>query len=168
MAKRQVFYSFYYNNDVFRVQQVRHIGSIEGNASVSANEWEQLQRTTNGVKRWIDENMNCRSCVIVLVGSETANRPWVKYEIEKAWNDKKGLLGIYIHCLKDPRYSSIPPMYGKCRQGPNPFEQFTLNNGRRLSQYVKCYNPDINDAYNDIASNIDKWVEEAIIIRSNI
>jgi len=166
MAKRQVFYSFHYDNDVFRVQQVRNIGAIEGNASVAKNEWEQIQRTPNGVKRWIDENMNYRSCVIVLVGSDTWTRPWVKYEIEKAWNDGKGLFGIYIHNLKDPRTANASPMYGKCVQGQNPFDKVTLDNGKKLSQYVKCYNPNSTDAYNDIAVNLDKWVEDAINSRT--
>lgn len=168
MAKRQVFYSFYYDDDVFRVQQVRNIGAIEGNASISKNEWEQIQRTPNGIKRWIDENLNYRSCLIVLIGRKTAERPWVKYEIEKAWNDKKGVLGIYIHNLKDPRYSNNPPLYGKSTQGPNPIEQFKLQNGKKMSDYAKCYNPNNNDAYNDIALNINKWVEAAIQIRNSI
>jgi hypothetical protein len=28
----------------------------------------------------------------VLIGENTAERKWVKYEIKKAWNDKKGVL----------------------------------------------------------------------------
>ena len=167
MAKRQVFYSFYFDNDVFRVMQIRHIGSIEGNNPVSANEWEEARKRPGAIEKWIDENMKYRSCIIVLVGEETVNRPWVKYEIAKAWNDKKGLLGIYIHSLKDPRYSSNPPLYGKCRQGQNPFDQFKFDNGRKLASIVKCYNPSATDAYNDIAQNIESWIEEAIRIRNN-
>ena len=83
--KRQVFYSFHYENDVMRVQQIRNIGAIEGNAPVSANEWEQVKRNgDSAIKRWIDQNMQNRSCVIVLIGESTASRQWVKYEIEKA------------------------------------------------------------------------------------
>ena len=37
MAKRQVFYSFHYANDVMRVQQIRNIGMVEGNSPVSPN-----------------------------------------------------------------------------------------------------------------------------------
>ena len=44
MAKRQVFYSFHYDNDVFRVQQIRNIGALEDNKPVSANEWENIKR----------------------------------------------------------------------------------------------------------------------------
>lgn len=161
MAKKPVFYSFHFDNDVMRVQLVRNIGAIEGNEPVSKNDWEEVRRKGEAaVQRWIDENMNYRSCVIVLTGSETANRPWVKYEIKKAWNDKRGLVGIHIHNLKCPRN-------GQCNQGANPFYQFTLDNQKRLSDVVKCYNPNPSDAYNEIAKNLEAWVDEAIWIRKN-
>ena len=50
--------------------------------------------------------------------------------------------------------------------GKNPFDSFTLKStGQKLSSLVKCYNPSPDDAYNDIAKNLEKWVEEAIKIR---
>ena len=160
--KRQVFYSFHYKNDVRRVSQVRNIGALEDNKPVSDNEWEEVKRKGgDNIKKWINDNMNYRSCVIVMVGEETANRKWVKYEIEKAWNDGKGVLGIYIHNLKDP-------VTGKCSQGKNPFSSFTIKkDNKSLADIVKCYNPNPNDAYNDIKDNLEKWVEEAIKIRNN-
>ncbi len=99
--------------------------------------------------------MNYRSCVVVLVGEETANRPWVKYEIEKAWKDGKGLLGIHIHNIKCPRN-------GKWQKGKNPFDQFKFKNGTLLSSKVNCYNPDPSDAYNDIKDKLESWIEVAI------
>ena len=158
--KRQVFYSFHYKNDVMRVAQMRNIGAIEGNKPVSENEWEEVKKKGNqAIEKWIDDNMQNRSCVIVLVGEETSNRQWVKYEIEKAWKEGRGLVGIYIHNIKDPRT-------GKSKMGKNPFDSFTLKStGQKLSSLVKCYNPSPDDAYNDIAKNLEKWVEEAIKIR---
>lgn len=158
MPKRQVFYSFHFDNDVMRVQQIRNMGALDGNEPVSANDWEKLQKTDGGIKKWINDNMDYRSCVVVLVGEQTANRPWVKYEIEKAWNDGKGILGIHIHNLKCPRN-------GTCSKGSNPFDQFNFKDGRKLSSVVKCYNPDSKDAYNDIKNNIETWIEEAISAR---
>ncbi|MDU0458576.1 MAG: TIR domain-containing protein [Geobacteraceae bacterium] len=158
MPKRQVFYSFHFDNDVMRVQQIRNMGALDGNEPVSANDWEKLQKTDGGIKKWINDNMDYRSCVVVLVGEQTANRPWVKYEIEKAWNDGKGILGIHIHNLKCPRN-------GTCSKGPNPFDQFNFKDGRKLSSVVKCYNPDSRDAYNDIKNNIETWIEQAISAR---
>lgn len=161
MANRQVFYSFHFDNDVMRVQQIRNIGVIEGNTPVSVNDWEEIKKKgDSAVEKWIDDNMKYHSCVVVLVGEETANRKWVKYEIKKAWNDKKGLVGIYIHNIKCPRS-------GKCSQGANPFDQFNFEGGGKLSSVVKCYNPNSDDAYNDIAKNIENWIEEAIRIRNN-
>ncbi len=159
MPKRQVFYSFHFGNDVMRVQQIRSIGALEDNKPVSPNDWEEVKKKGDaGIKKWINDNMDYRSCVVVLVGEETANRPWVKYEIEKAWNDGKGLLGIHIHNLKCPRN-------GTCNKGANPFDQFNFKDGRKLSSVVKCYNPKSTDAYTDIKDNIEDWIEEAITAR---
>ena len=96
--------------------------------------------------------------MVVLIGEDTAKRKWVKYEIQKAWNEGKGVLGIYIHNLKDPKS-------GKCGKGRNPFEQFEFEDGSKLSNIVNCYNPKSSDAYNDIADNIEEWIEKAISIR---
>lgn len=159
MAKK-VFYSFHFDNDVMRVQQIRNIGSIEDNKPVSANEWEAVRRGSDAaIEKWIDENMKYRDCVVVLIGEDTAHRKWVKHEIKKAWNDKRGLVGIYIHNLKCPRNG-----YG--RQGSNPFDQFTVGD-KNLSAIVRCYNPNSSDAYGDIKNNLENWVDEAIRIRNN-
>ena len=155
MPKRQVFYSFHYDNDVMRVQQIRNIGVIEGNTPISVNEWEQIRRRgDSAIENWIDDNMKYRSCVIVLIGSETASRKWVQYEIKKGWSEGKGLLGIYIHNIRCPRN-------GICNQGTNPFNQFNINNVP-LPSIIRCYNPSSYDAYNDISRNIEILIEDAI------
>lgn len=151
--KRKVFYSFHYKNDVFRVQQIRNMGLFEENQPATPNDWEEIKKEgKESIKKWIDDNLQGKSCLIVLVGSDTANRKWVQYEIKKAWDEGKGVLGIYIHNLKDPKT-------GKSKQGQNPFEQF------EFSCVVKCYNPKSSNAYNDIKENVANWIEEAIKIR---
>lgn len=159
-TKRQVFYSFHFDNDVMRVQLIRNIGAIEENKPVSANDWEEVKKKgDSGIEKWIDDNMKYRSCVVVLVGESTANRKWVKHEIKKAWNDKKGVVGIHIHNLNCARN-------GKSNKGDNPFDQFTIG-GVKLSSKVKCYNPSSTDTYNEIKNNLEDWIEEAIKIRNN-
>lgn len=153
---RKVFYSFHYDNDVFRVQQIRNIGILEGNSPTTANQWEHLkQKGDKAVQKWIDDNIHGKSCLIVLIGEETASRKWVQYEIVKAWNDGKGVLGIYVHNLKDPNT-------GIGKKGLNPFVKIKLDNGEKLSKYVRCFNPSSNNTYSDIASKIDGLIEEAI------
>ncbi len=158
--KIQIFYSFHFDKDVMRVQQIRNIGTIEGNAPVSVNDWEQVKRGgTKAIENWIDQNMKYKNCVVVLIGEDTADREWVKYEIKKAWSDGRGLVGIYIHNLKCPRN-------GISQQGKNPFDQFTIN-GRSMSSIVTCYNPSSYDTYGDIKNNLERLVEEAISVRNN-
>lgn len=156
MTREPVFYSFHYANDVFRVQQIRQMGVVAGDEPVSPNNWEQIKRQGDAsVKRWIDDNMKYKRCVIVLVGSETANRPWVRYEIEKAYNSGKGLFGIYIHNLNCPRA-------GRCIRGANPFDSFTINNGQQsLSAVIPCHDPGY-DAYAGISNSLAIWVAGAI------
>jgi len=159
--KRKVFFSFHYKADHWRAAQIRNAGVVEGNVPVSDNDWEEITRGgEDAIKRWINEQMKGRSCVVVLIGSRTAGRKWINYEIKKGWVDGKGLLGIYIHNLKDQNGEQTS-------KGNNPFARFTLNE-RPLSQIVKSYDPpfsDSRDVYEYIKENIADWVEEAIEIR---
>lgn len=160
---RKVYFSFHFDNDCWRTQQIRNIGSIEGNHPISANAWEVVKRNgERSIQNWIDENLKNKSCCIVLVGSQTANRKWVKYEIRKAWEMNKGVVGINIHNLKDS--------YGnQSLKGDNPFSPFKIENDN-MSEIAKVYNPPYpmsTDVYNHIKINIEAWVEEAITIRSN-
>lgn len=159
MAKRQIFYSFHFDNDVFRVQIVRQMGVIEGNEPVSKNTWETVKGNGSAaIENWINDNMNGKSCVIVLIGTDTSKRPWVDYEIKKAWKDGKGLLGVHIHNL-----SSMNA--GKCTKGKNPFDAIAFTQGGK--PFVpSCYDPSASDAYGDISKNLSAWVEAAIKQRS--
>jgi MTH538 TIR-like domain (DUF1863) len=159
MARVPVFYSFHFDNDVMRVQLIRNIGALDGNEPVSKNDWETVRRGgDSSIQRWIDENMKYKRCVVVLIGSETAARPWVQYEIKKAWDEKRGLLGIHIHNINCPRS-------GTCAKGRNPFEQFTVG-GRPLSHIVRCHDPNPLYAYQDIQNNLVSWIDAAIASRS--
>jgi hypothetical protein len=56
MARVPVFYSFHFDNDVMRVQQIRQMGLIDGDEPVSKNDWETVKRGGAGaIERWIDE-----------------------------------------------------------------------------------------------------------------
>lgn len=156
--KRQVFYSFHFKNDAWRAGQVRNIGVIEGNKPVSENEWEEVKKKGRAnIAKWINDQLKYKSCTIVLIGSETADREWVKYEIKRSWETGKAMFGIYVNKLKDAN--------GKTDiKGKNPFESVSINNVK-LSNYVRTYDLPYSDSkmnYNYIVNNIEKWVEQAI------
>ncbi len=158
---RKVFFSFHYKRDNWRAAQVRNIGVIEGNKTVSDNKWETIAgRGDAAIKRWINKQMRDKSCVVVLIGHKTASRKWIKYEIKKAWKNGKGVVGIYIHNLKDKDEK-------KALKGKNPFKKVRIK-GCNLSHIVEVYNPPYKRSkkvYNYIEDNIEDWVEEAIRIR---
>lgn len=161
---RKCFYSFHYVPDNNRAAQVRNIGTIEGNRPASDNDWESVKRGGDqAIKRWIAGQMQGKSCTIVLVGANTANRKWINHEIVESWNAKMGVVGIRIHGLKNlAGETSIA--------GSNPFDYITFGNTKRkLSTVVKCYNPGgatSKDRYAWITQHLANAVEEAIKIRA--
>ena len=162
--KRQIFYSFHYEPDNWRASQVRNIGTVEGNNPVSDNDWETIKRRgDNAIKRWIDEQMRYRSCIVVLIGNDTADRKWINYEIEESWNNKKGVVGIYIHGLKNSQGFTS-------EKGKNPFDYINYDNtGTKLSEIVKVYDPQgsgSREKYDWISKYLSNAVEEAIKIRN--
>jgi hypothetical protein len=161
---RKAFYSFHYVPDNWRASQVRNIGTIEGNSTVSDNDWETITKGGDAkIENWIKNQLKGRSCTIVLVGTNTANRKWINYEIIKSWDDNMGVVGIYIHGLKNSQGQIA-------NKGNNPFDFIGYRNtGKKLSSIVKCYDPSGKDSierYDWISRNLEKAVEEAISIRN--
>jgi len=163
---RRVFFSFHYKDDNWRVSQVRNMGVVEGDAPLSDNDWEQVKRGGDpAIERWIKGQLSSKSCAVVLIGSETAGRKWINYEITEAWNSQKGVLGIHIHRLKDVRGV-------QASKGENPFSGFTYGSLKTpLTNAVKTYDPPYlssSDVYKYISENIETWVEDAISVRNRI
>jgi len=158
---RKTFFSFHFKPDNSRASQVRNMGVLEGNQPVSDNDWETItKKGPKAIQDWIDGQLSGRSCTIVLIGTGTAGRKWINYEITKSWNDKKGLVGIYIHNLKDLDSN-------QCSKGGNPFTNISVGD-KKMSGIVKAYDPPHSkstDVYAYIKSNIGEWAEEAISIR---
>src|SRR4051812_48839659 len=162
---RKVFFSFHFDEDFWRTQQVRNINALEGNPLATPNAWEEVKRKGDAaIEKWIDDEMKGRTCAIVLVGAQTSNRKWVTYEISKAWNDRRGVLGIRVNKLLNS--SGLPST-----AGANPFDNVTFTKTRtKLSTVAPLKTPagiDSKATYATIAANIETWIEEAIRIRAN-
>lgn len=166
--KRPAFFSFHFDNDIWRANQVRNIGVVDGNQPVSGNDWEAIKRGgDHAIMNWIEGQLKYKQILIVLIGSETASRPWVLYEIKRAWELGKPIMGIRINALEN--------VYGKqSREGQNPFDKIRLKNGTLLSQWVPVYTPypymygTSKDVYNDIRQNMEAWVESTISSHRNL
>lgn len=102
---RRVFFSFDYDRDIWRVGQIRNSGltkpDIEAAGFIDSASWESVKRQTDeAIAWWINTQLDGTSVTVVLIGAETANSRWVKYEIDQSILRGNGLLGIYIHNVK--------------------------------------------------------------------
>lgn len=162
---RQCFFSFHFKPDSQRASQVRQIGSIEGNRPAKDNDWETITGGGDAaIKKWISSQMVGKTCTVVLVGSNTANRKWINHEIVQSWDAGMGVVGIYIHGLKN--------LDGETAiKGENPFDYIIHGTTKnKLSSIVKCYNPggsDSKERYAWISDHLGNAVEEAIKIRGD-
>jgi hypothetical protein len=99
---RRVFFSFHYK-DVTQVNIVRHCNTITRKHSgeiefYDSSLWEETKK--NGplaIKRLINGGLRNTSVTCALVGQETWERPWVRYELLQSFARGNGILGIRIH-----------------------------------------------------------------------
>ena len=155
---RRVFFSFHYERDVWRAGQVRNSWVTQPDRETAgfwdSASWEEVRRRgKDAVERWIDNQLNGTSVTVVLVGAETSTREYVGYEIKRSHEIGNGLLGIWIHNLKDSNQRPDT-------RGLNPFDSWNVQRDARtvyFSQLYKTY-----DWVNDSGyTNLGTWVEQA-------
>lgn len=153
-----VFYSFHYDRDYWRVQQIIHMGAVEGQTIVNAQDWEAIKRRGDkAIMNWIADQMAYKSAIVVLVGAQTASRKWVRYEIQYAWDNNRPLVGVRIHGLADRDNHTDAP-------GVNPFSAISLQGGGTVADYVPLVDPsgwNSREVYADIKANLRTWVSHA-------
>lgn len=163
---RRVFFSFHHQEDSWRVGQVRNswvANKGSTNSFLDSAAWEAVRRKgKDAVTAWIDREMLGTGVTVVLIGQHTATRPYVQYEIRQSIKKRKGLLGIYIHCIKVPNRKIS-------RKGHNPLEDFTVTRDdpwfgwfgvrskQRLSDIFQSFDWEEDDG----RTNMPEWIEEA-------
>jgi MTH538 TIR-like domain (DUF1863) len=102
---RRVFFSFHFENDIWRVNQVRMTNVVAGPDRAGFfdhSEYEEAKRKSQpAIDRMIRNKLAGTTVTVLLIGAETAARPWVQREIELSLAQQNGLLGIHIHHLMD-------------------------------------------------------------------
>lgn len=102
---RRVFFSFHYDNDINRSMTVRNSWVTQGKEAagfIDKAEFEKIKRTgETAVHNWINNQLHGTSVTVVLIGSETLNRPFVQYEICESLKRGNGVIGVYIHNIRD-------------------------------------------------------------------
>lgn len=106
---RRVFFSFDYQRDLWRVNQIRDIPNIiccaaAGFENVSLS--EEAKKDDTEIKKLINNSLDGTSVTVVCIGSMTYYRTYVTYEIEKSMERNNGILGIHINHLLDHNQST--------------------------------------------------------------
>ena len=156
---RKVFFSFHYARDAWRVAQVRNCWLVraghETQPFLDGAAWESIKRQGDtAIKRWIDRQLAGTSVTVVLIGAATALRPYVQYEIAQSVNERKGLLGIRIHNLKDQNGAHDA-------MGANPFQFFQVARGLGYSVALSSIIPVYDWVQQDGRRNMGEWIERA-------
>ena len=116
----RTFFSFHYNPDVSRAYVVRNSWVTkedrEDAGFFDSSVFESKKRAGDEtLRRFLTEGLNGTTVSCVLIGAETAMRPWVRYELVRSFQRGNGLFGIRIHNIKN-----LGGEYGTA--GANPFD----------------------------------------------
>ena len=132
---RYSFFSFCYE-DVknFKVNVVRNSWLLNHSADsfIDGSIWEkEKSKGPTVIKNLIETGLKKTSVTTVLIGDETADRRWVKYEIVKSFEKGNGILGIHINRIrgKDQAISS---------RGLNPLDRLAFQiseDGKKIRFY---------------------------------
>jgi len=154
---RRAFFSFHYERDVWRAGQVRNSWVTKDRESAGfwdAAAWEEVKKKTDAeIEKGIGEQLNGTSVTVVLIGAETSTRKYVGSEIKLSHNRGNGILGIYIHNMKDSNGRTDS-------KGANPLTNWHIErDGKKslLSDIYPTYDWVNDDGYNKIGD----WIEAA-------
>jgi len=106
MAKR-VFFSFHYQDVIdFRVNIVRNHWITKSDRKEAgffdASIWESAKRTSDlALKKLINKGLSNTSSTCVLIGTDTFQRRWVRYEILRSIFVSNSICGVHINKIKD-------------------------------------------------------------------
>lgn len=150
---RRTFFSFHFKADSWRAGVVRNSYVTQDRTAAGffdSVEWEKVKKKNKAdIEKWIDDQMVGTSVTVVLIGEHTCGRKWINYEITKSCERGNGLLGIYIHNIKNQNKETAS-------KGKNPFEQWTFKRKDKVV-VIPVYDWVNDDGYN----NMGNWIEEA-------
>jgi hypothetical protein len=123
MSKR-VYFAFHYQDVIeFRANVVRKHNFTEGVESAGYYDhsiWEKSKKTGEiALKKMINAELEGTTVTVVLIGSQTYARRWVRYELMKSVERGNRLLGIHVNSIKG-KDQKLKPL------GPDPLAYLGL------------------------------------------
>lgn len=120
--RRRVFFSFHYQEDIWRANQIRNSWMYlsdqnrEGVGFFDGSIWESKRRESDvSLKNLIREGVENTSVTCVLAGTFTYLRRWVRYEICRSVLKANGIITVNVNRMLDSRGNTTV-------KGPNPLD----------------------------------------------
>jgi hypothetical protein len=139
---RHVFFSFHYQRDIVRVNQIRNLPEIVADAAAGFKDkslWEEAKEKGDvAIKKLIDAGLLGTSVTVVCIGNKTAGRKYINYEIQESINRGNGILGLQIHHLKNfdsetDTVGDTPSLLTK-----NGYPVYKYDNHTKLSAWIEA------------------------------
>jgi hypothetical protein len=139
---RHVFFSFHYQRDIVRVNQIRNLPEIVDQAAAGFKDkslWEEAKaKSDDAVKKLIDSALLGTSVTLVCIGAKTAGRKFINYEIQKSIDRGNGILGVQIHHLKNfdgetDSAGDVPALLTK-----NGYSVYKYDNHTKLKTWIEA------------------------------
>lgn len=137
---RRTFFSFDYRY-VWKVNQIRSMTNVIGTAAAGftdASLWEEAkEKGVANIKRMIDDALASTSVTVVLVNRGTADRKYVKYEIDQSLARGNGLVAVQIHHLKDKDGNIQTPGRIPKNIESNGFKAYKFTTKEALARWIE-------------------------------
>ncbi len=136
----QVFFSFDYQDVIdFRANVVRNHWCTKTMKEkvdfLDASIWESEKVTEEyTLKKIINVALQETNVTVVLIGSETYKRRWVRYEMVRSLVQGNKLIAVHINSIKD-KYGNTKPL------GPNPLDYVAyMKYKKKKVSFFECKN----------------------------
>ena len=138
---RRVFFSFHYQRDIWRANQIRNIPNITGCAAAGFQDgsiWEEARNKGDAaIEGLIDKGLENTSVTVVCVGSQTAGRKYINYEINQSIARGNGIVAVQIHHLKDKDGNTDPADTIPAKIKATGYKAYRYVNHEKLATWIE-------------------------------
>jgi Thoeris protein ThsB, TIR-like domain len=139
---RRVFFSFHYQRDIWRVNQIRSIPNVTGCVAAGFQDgsiWEEAKKKGDAaIKALINKGLESTSVTVVCVGCKTAGRKYINYEIDQSIGRGNGIVAVQVHHLEDSDRNRDPAGAIPARIESNGYKAYKYVGHKKLGEWIEA------------------------------
>lgn len=154
ITEPHVHLSYDFAADAARAELIRQMGVVATDAPLERAQWHAMVNSASAFESWADGAIGDKDALVVLVGTRTSTRPRIHYEIARALDLGKPVLGVRVDRL-------MVPGGGACARGLDPFAALVWPTRLHAPSRPRLHDTDPNDAYACIRHRLVSWITAA-------